>query len=175
MELANNGFVSIPVKNAGLVLVNGFYSALFERAGLLTNSTFSGFEQRQAAVVLLNYLVFGQTIIEEAFLPLNKLLCGIPLSLSVNLPDSLSSEQKTLADGLLHAAISQWPACGDMSINGFRGNWLVRDGMLSESDERWELKVDKRAYDILLLRSPYSFSIILFPWMEKPLYVNWLY
>jgi hypothetical protein len=30
-----------------------------------------------------------------------------------------------------------------------RGNFLVRDGLLSEEQDKWELTVEKRAYDIL--------------------------
>lgn len=71
--------------------------------------------------------------------------------------------------------ISYWPAIGNTSVNGFRGNWLVRDGLLTELEDKWELTVEKRAYDVLIHQSPFSFSIIKLPWMEKPLHVTWPY
>ena len=85
----------------------------------------------------------------------------------------ISQEHKTLIEGLIEAVIGYWPAIGDTSIEGFRGNWLVREGILREEEDRWTLTVEKKAYDILMLKSPFSFSIIKLPWMTKPLHVSW--
>lgn len=175
MEPINDTSFRIQVKNAGVVLANNYFPMLFERAGLLVDKTFSGPEQQQMAIALLNYLVWGQCNLEGALLPLNKLLCGVSLSSTVSLPESLSSEQKGLTEGLLHAMIGHWREIGDCSIDGFRGNWLVRDGLLTETTDYWQLVVEKRGYDVLLQKAPFSFSIIRFPWMEKPLHVSWGY
>ena len=72
----------------------------------------------------------------------------------------ITEDQKKLINGLITAAISHWPNVGDTSILGFRGNWLVRDGLLIEKEDRWELTVEKRVYDLLIHKSPFSFSII---------------
>jgi hypothetical protein len=68
-----------------------------------------------------------------------------------------------------------WPAIGASSIDGFRGNWFVRDGILVEKEDRWDLLIEKRPYDLLLGQSPFSFSVISFKWMNKPIFVNWPY
>ncbi|KIH83140.1 hypothetical protein UCMB321_3090 [Pseudomonas batumici] len=60
-----------------------------------------------------------------------------------------------------------------MSIDGFRGNWLVRDGLLANANDRWEMTVKPRPYDVLLAHSPFSFSVIRHSWMDKPLFVTW--
>ncbi|KQO22969.1 hypothetical protein ASF10_11530 [Flavobacterium sp. Leaf82] len=166
---------NIAVKNAGIVLLNNYIVLLFERLGLVKDNDFTSVENQKKAVQYLQYIVTGSQETENIYLPLNKVLCG--LSITDNIPDriDITHENKSLMEGLLNAAISHWPAIGDCSINGFRGNWLVRDGSLLELEEIWELAVEKRAYDILLNKSPYSFSIIKYPWMNKPLHVIWPY
>jgi hypothetical protein len=166
---------TIPVRNAGLVLVNNYLAMLFVRLGLTHEQGFIDAEAQLRAVHYLQYFVTGLTHTEEYLLPLNKVLCGLALSQPVADGILISDEHKDLIDGLIKAMISQWPVIGQSSVDGFRGNWLVRDGLLSEQEDRWELTVEKRAYDLLLQRSPFSFSIIKYPWIDKPLHVNWTY
>jgi hypothetical protein len=165
----------IAVRNAGIVILNNYIVMLFERLNLVKDSHFVSVEAQKKAVQYLQFVVTGLTETEEIYLPLNKVLCGLPFT--DNVPDTIeiSEQEKRLIDGLLNAAISYWNAIGNSSIDGFRGNWLVRDGILTDLEERWELTVDKRAYDILLNKSPFAFSIIKYHWMSKPLHVIWPY
>ncbi|MCC9064722.1 contractile injection system tape measure protein [Flavobacterium piscisymbiosum] len=165
----------IPVRNAGIVLLNDYIIMLFERLKFVEDNRFSSIKNQKKAVQYLQYVVTGLTETDQIYLPLNKILCG--LSLTDNVPDTIeiSPEDRSLIEGLINAAISYWSEIGDSSIDGFRGNWLVRDGILTEFDKKWELRVDKRAYDMLISRSPFAFSIIKYPWMNKPLHVNWPY
>jgi len=166
---------TIPIRNAGLVLINNYLTMLFVRLGLTNDQGFIDTEAQLRAVHYLQYFVTGLTHTEEHLLPLNKVLCGLALAQPVADGIIVSDEYKNLIEGLIKAMIGQWPVIGDSSVDGFRGNWLVRDGLLSETEDRWELTVEKRAYDILLQQSPFSFSIIKYPWMDKPLHVNWTY
>lgn len=163
------------VRNAGLVLINNYITTLFDRAGITKNRGFISIQKQMDAVHYLQYVVTGLSETEEAVLPLNKVLCGIPISQPIPDGVEISEEHKKMIKGLIKAMISHWPDIGETSINGFRGNWLVRDGKLSEKHDRWELIVEKRAYDILINKSPFSFSIIKHPWMDKPLHVTWTY
>lgn len=165
----------VSISNAGIVLLNAYFPMLFERLGLVLNHQFATETAQKEAVHYLQYVATGLSNTEESHLILNKVLCGMEVTTSV--PDSLeiSEDNKELIQGMLQSAIAYWSAIGRTSIEGFRGNWLVREGILTESEERWELSVEKRPYDILLMKSPFSFSIIKFPWMEKPLYVTWNY
>ena len=86
---------------------------------------------------------------------------------------TIFEEEKLLMYGLIRAAISNWQSVGETTVNGFSGNCLVRDGLLQEMEDRWELTVEKSAYDLLLHKFPFSFSIIKYPWMEKQLHVIW--
>jgi hypoxanthine-DNA glycosylase len=166
---------TIAIKNAGLVLLNNYIEMLFDRLHLLSNKQFTSAENQSKATQYLQYLVTGLSHTEEMYLPLNKVLCGLPIRQSVPNDLTISEEEINLIKGLISAAISYWSVIGETSVDGFRGNWLVRDGSLRELEDRWELTVDKRAYDVLINQSPFSFSIIKYPWMEKPLYVTWPY
>ena len=165
----------IAVRNAGVVLLNSYVPVLFERLGATTNKQFSNTAAQSDAVHYLQYVVTGLSSTEESFLPLNKVLCGLPLSQPVKDGIDISEANRKLIEDLILNAIGHWPTIGQCSINGFRGNWLVRDGMLLEHDDKWELTVEKRAYDALINKFPFSFSIIKYPWMPKALHVNWTY
>lgn len=163
-----------PLHNSGLVLLNQYFPILFERLGLTQDNNFVSDDAQKRAVVWLHYLVTGLTQASEQELVLNKALCGLPINASIDSNAfQLAEQEKELVDGLLNAAISHWPAIGSSSVDGFRGNWLVREGVLQEEEDRLGLAVTKRIYDLLLDQSPYSFSIVRYAWMEKILYVDW--
>lgn len=172
MRVSKSG---IAIRNAGLVLINSYVPLLFERIGIVNNKKFTDITIQSDAVHYLQYVVTGLQSTEEIFLPLNKVLCGLPLSQPIANGITISEKQRNLIEGLIQAAITYWPSIGNCSINGFRGNWLVREGLLTEQDDRWELIVEKRSYDLLIHRSPFSFSVIKYPWMNKPLHVTWPY
>ena len=161
------------IKNAGLVILNNYLELLFERLHLTSNKQFTSAENQRKAVHYLQFLVTGLSNTEDTISPLNKVLCGLSVTQTVPNGITIFDEEKELIHGLIQAAIGHWPSIGETSVNGFRGNWLVRDGLLQEMEDRWELTVEKRAYDLLLHKSPFSFSIIKYPWMEKPLHVIW--
>jgi len=165
----------IPVKNAGMVLISSYIPMLLDRLGITADKKFVSADAKLNAPHYLQYVTTGMSATEESLLPLNKVLCGIPLQEPLREGIEITDEQKQLINGLLKAMISYWPAIGNCSANGFRGNWLVREGLLLEQEERWELTVEKRAYDVLIHQSPFSFSIIKLPWMQKPLHVTWPY
>ena len=166
---------SILIKNAGLVLLNSYIPMLFDRLAVVKNNHFLNTTTQLNAVHYLQYVVTGLSNTEEPFLVINKILCGLAVQEPVQDGIVITDAQQQLIDGLINAVIAHWPAVGSSSISGFRGNWLVRDGLLTEQEDKWELTVEKRAYDILINKCPFSFSIIKYPWMNKPLHVNWNY
>lgn len=164
---------SIPVKNAGLVLLNMYLPILFERLGIMTDRKFNSPDCQSDAVHYLQYLAAEQQETDEEYLVLNKILSGLPLESPVKKGVEISSETREITEGLINAVIQYWPVIGETSVSGFRGNWLVRDGLIRETEEHWQLTIEKRAYDILLGKSPFSFSVIKYPWMPKALKVDW--
>ncbi len=165
----------MPIRNAGLVILNVYFQMLFERLKLVESNEFVSKEAQSKAVNYLQFVTTGLQETEESSLTLNKVLCGIEISEHVDGSIVMTPEEKSLIEGMIESSIHHWSSIGTTSVDGFRGNWLVRDGILREQEERWELTVEKRAYDILMHKSPFSFSIIKMPWMQKPLHVNWPY
>lgn len=165
----------IAVRNAGIVLLSSYVQTLFTRLGLVDKGKFISSSLQADAVHYLQYVITGLSRTDEALLPLNKVFCGLPLSHPVAEGIAISEEHRKLMDGLIKAAIGHWPAIEGCTLEAFRGNWLVRDGILSELPDKWELRVEKRPYDVLIQRSPFAFSIIRYPWMDKPLHVTWRY
>lgn len=164
---------SIYIQNAGLVLINHYIPMLFERLGIISGDKKFLPDQQQSAVHYLQFVATGLTETEEPALVLNKILCGIELNEPITNEIEISEEETTLIEGLITTMIGYWGAIGSSSIDGFRGNWLIRDGLLIEYEDKWELTIEKRAYDLLIHQSPFTFSIIKYPWMNKPLYVQW--
>ncbi|PTX64060.1 hypothetical protein C8N46_101670 [Kordia periserrulae] len=175
MEQKENNFPEegVSIRNAGLVLLNSYFLMLLERLQIVKDNAFISEEVQLDAIHYLQYIVTGHTQTEESLLALNKILVGISPETPVKDSVEMTESQKELINSLIQAAINYWPEIGQTSVDGFRGNWLVRDGILRETEDRWELLVEKRPYDVLMIKSPFSFSIIKLPWMEKPLHVTW--
>ena len=165
--------VSLVVTNAGLVILQHFFRMYFSRLKLMDDDGFSSKQNQLDAVHWLQYLATGHQETDEPHLVLNKVLCGLPIRAPVSSGIEVSEQQRKLAESMIKAVIQHWTAIGSSSVSGFRGNWLVRDGLLREDDERWTLEVEKRPYDLLLDRLPFGFSLVNLPWMKKPLYVSW--
>ena len=145
----------ITVRNAGVVLINNYIPMLFERLHLTVDNEFTSAENQKKAAKYLQYVVTGLPNTDEVYLPLPKILCGLSVTDKVSDEIEITDQEKNLIQGMLRAIISHWPEIGDCSVDGFRGNWFVRDGILIEQEDKWELVVEKRAYDILINRSPF--------------------
>lgn len=163
----------IPVFNAGLVLVQAFLPLLLARLNCLDGAIFPNLLAQIRAVHITQYLVTGLTGTPEYLLPLNKILCGVAIEEPVNISVEISLPEQEICLSLLHSLLARWPEGGSSSVEGLRGNWLVREGTLTERTDHWDLIVEKRPYDLLLDKSVFSYSIIKLPWMPKPLYVTW--
>ena len=74
---------------------------------------------------------------------------------------------------LLRAVIDHASILGEMSIDGFRGSFLLRKGLLGTRDGAWLLRVEQMTFDVVLERFPWSWTWIKLPWMEGPLRVEW--
>ena len=165
--------IPINVNNAGMVILQHFMMHLLRKLGLIEGDQFVSRHAQHCAVHALQYLVTGGMQTAEHHLALNKLLCGLPLYEAVPLAWEMTSDQIDICHGLLNFLLESWPDSGSSSIEGLRGNWLVRTGSLSETKDHWALIVDRRSYDVVMGTIPVSYSIIKFPWMNKALYVTW--
>lgn len=173
--MENSATNNIPVKNAGLALLSNYYPVLFERTGLMHDFSFTDAANQSKAAQYLQFVATGHTDFSGNELVLNKILCGIAAEMPVSGITDIAEEHQMIMNSLLDAAIGHWTAIGKSSRDAFRGNWLVRDGILTENEQDWKLTIEKRAYDILIQYAPFSFSPIRFPWMKKTLHVHWSY
>lgn len=182
IKMADSVQIGLEINNAGLVLLSGYMPMLFKYVDIripakgdteLDPAEVAKVKGR--AVHYLQYLVTGSKSTDEIYLSLNKILCGLPIAEPVPREVTIQPREEELMEGLINSVIGHWQAIGSSSVDGFRGNWLMRKGLLYERENKWELVVEKQPYDILIQQLELSFSIIKFPWMEKPLHVNWPY
>ena len=164
------------VQNAGLVLLAPFLPTLLERAGLVSGQEFLSPEAQSRAPHLLEYACTGTAPGPETELALNKLLCGLPLDVSLSSDFEVSKEEKEMCAGLLSAVIAQWHTLGETSVASLRGTFLKRNGVLVAGDPNEQvvhLHVTKGPFDMLLDRLPWRYSVVHLPWMKDPLQVAW--
>ncbi len=169
-ELPEN---QININNAGLVLLTPFFIQFFKNLNLTREDKFWGYGEQIKAVQILQYLAAGTENNPENVLVLNKLLCGIDISFPIEREIILSESDKHECGELLLSVIRHWRALKNISVSGFRESFLMRNGLLDFDDYKVLLRVDQKAFDMLLNKLPWSFSIVSLPWMKKNLYVEW--
>ncbi|MCL1123738.1 contractile injection system tape measure protein [Shewanella surugensis] len=165
----------IYINNAGLVLIAPYIPRLLTVLGVVSPPQTHMIQDKQKAVHLLAQLVSGKDVNAEYLLVFNKLLCGLSLSMPISTSTDITLKEKQTIDNLLNSVITHWQAIGKTSISGFRETFLQRDGVLSKDNEKnhWHLQVQPKAFDMLLDKLPWSYSLIKLPWMECPLHVTW--
>ena len=154
------------VANAGLVLLHPYLDYLRATTGAERNDPLTA--------VLLHYAVFGTADCGEWDLPLTKvLLGGRPTNYLPPPQEGPTAGQLRSIDELLDGVLEHWAALGSTDRDGLRHNFLQRPGKLESATGSWLLTVERRAYDMLLDRLPWTFSTVKTGAMDLPLYVNW--
>lgn len=168
------GDMPIDISNAGLILVWPFIPHYFKMLEMLTpKRQFIDEAKQKRAVHLLQYVVRKSTSDPEDQLALNKLMCGLPLAEPIEQAIDITEKEAETAEGLLGAACAQWKAMKNGTPDGLRGSFLIREGSLEKKLKNWELKVEKKAFDMLLDHLPWSISMVKFPWMDSMIQVEW--
>ncbi len=160
----------IYVRNAGAVIVAPYLPAFFGRLEVTRNRKIL---HPSLALVLIHYLVFGTVECLEHEAVLSKILCGIPLEEFVPTRIALPQAFQQEADELLASVIRNWPILKSTSIEGLRTSFLQREGALEPSEDGWMLRMERRAFDVLLDHLPWTISIIRLPWMTETLQTSW--
>ncbi|HEY8037542.1 MAG TPA: contractile injection system tape measure protein [Methylobacter sp.] len=164
---------AVYINNAGLCILWPFLGSFFERLELVQDGRFHNQAAKQRAASLLHYLTTEELNPPEYLLPFNKLLCAMAIDDVFDLAAPLTAAQTEACDELLGAVIGNAPILNNMSINGFRGSFLLRQGSLSASEGSWLLRVERETYDLVLERFPWSWQWFKLPWMEYPIRVEW--
>ncbi len=163
----------VSIANAGLILCWPFYGRFFSGLGMVQNGEFSGEIMEEKAIQLFQYIATGRVESEEWNLTLNKILCGVKPDFPVSPYLELSIEEEELCEKLINGTIYNWEKIRGTKLETFRETFLNREGRLFEKDNRWELIVEKKAYDVLLDTLPWNISMINLSWMKKRLTVQW--
>lgn len=161
------------IDNAGLCILWPYLNSFFENLELVENGRFINPAAQQCAVSLLHYVATGDTEPPEFMLPFNKLLCGMAREAVYEAQFSLSDTQLAASDEMLAAVIANAPVLNDISLDGFRGSFLLRQGSLSADVGCWLLRVERVSYDIVLEHFPWTWQWFKLPWMEFPVRVEW--
>jgi hypothetical protein len=166
--------IEINIANAGLVLVWPFLTRYFEQLSLLKGGEFRNSESRNRAIYLLQYLVFNQTDYPEFEMVLNKFMVGMPLKEHLSPLISFTKEEKDLSRSLINGLINNWGKVKNSSIEAIQETFLQRKGLMIIHKEKVTLKINKTGVDILLESISWNISLIKLPWMQKPIYVEWI-
>lgn len=163
----------IPVRNGGLVLLWPYLGRLFSRLQLTDGKNFLGDRELSRAIRLTEYVVTGRTDMEEHQLALNKVLCGAPLDFEVPAELDVTPEEADLSLKMLQGAIRNWEKLKTTKPETFRETFLRREAIIYRVDERWELVVQRKPYDMLLDTLPWNITMIQLSWMPDRLVVQW--
>jgi hypothetical protein len=169
---------TIYIGNAGLVLTSPFLPHLFETLGLLCedeqgHTRLRDKEAVSRAVHLLQYLVDGSTSAPEPSLALNKIICGVATSTTVERGIVPTEQEREVCERLLKSMIANWKIIENTSIAGLQETFLQREGRLDSTPEGWKLKVQRKTLDVLVDQLPWSLSVIFHNWMSQSLHVTW--
>jgi hypothetical protein len=162
------------VSNAGLVILFPFLNRFFENLNLLDERRFANAAAAHRAVGLLQFLVDGREIPAEHQCGLNKILCGLDAETVLEFGEPVTTEEAEACEILLKAVIANAPILGEMSVDGFRGSFLIRKGILRAGVGAWQLNVERQTYDVVLERFPWNWSIVKLPWMQWAISVEWI-
>lgn len=161
------------IPHAGVVLLCPFLLSLFQYCRLLKEQHFVNSRAQLKAIVLIYFLITGETSVEEDDLILLKLLCGLPVAAPIALTEKLTTKQIQYAEALLSSALQQWTILKNSSVDGLRRAFLQRPGVLKKAENLWCLYMEKQGCDALLDKLPWGFTPIKFPWMQEHLVVEW--
>jgi hypothetical protein len=166
--------VRIPISDAGLVLVHPFIPRFLHNLGLTDErGRFLSTPSRVYAAHILRDIAGLDAPHFDHNLMLEKILCGFsPESL---LPEEWELDEKEQAEvqELLEAIRSYWPPLANSSVQALQKAFLQRSGTIERLGESYLVRVESSAMDILLDDLPWECSIILLPWLENPIIVEW--
>ena len=163
----------ITVRNGGLVLLWPFLGRLFSRLQLTDGKVFLGEREQARAIQLTEYLVTGRKEMEEYGLSLNKVVCGAPLDFPVDPLLELTPEEEDVCQKMLLGVIRNWEKMKNTRPTTFQETFLRREARLYKLEDRWELTVERKAYDMLLETLPWNITMFQLNWMPQRMVVHW--
>src|SRR5262249_15070238 len=140
---------------------------------LMAEKKFKDGRALHRAVGLLQYIVTEDPSPPEYQVLLPRVLCGMDVKEVFDFGPPVTEVEAEECTDMLAAVIASAPILKEMSVDGFRGSFLIRKGALGTRDGSWLLRVERVTYDVVLDRFPWGLSWVKLPWMEAPLSVEW--
>lgn len=161
------------IANAGLIILWPFLKPFFSAVGLVEANQFISPEHQERAIQLLHYAVYGTNEINEQQLLLNKILCGWPISNSVESTFMPTDIEMTQITDLFSSVTQHWQPLKNTSLEGFISAFLMREGKLTQEEYGWKLLVNRKGMDVLLDQIPWGIGMAHLPWMQATVYTEW--
>jgi hypothetical protein len=163
------------VPNAGMVMVWPFYGQLFGFLKLLNpdKRSFVDDEKRAKAAHILDYIVSKEINHPEETMMLNKVLVGMELDEPMMQIEELSDEEKELIEEMMGVAAQRSGVMKNGSADGLRETFMQREGRLKKEKDGWHLRVEAKAYDLILGRLQWGFNPVKIPWLTQKLTIEW--
>ncbi|MDW3191832.1 MAG: contractile injection system tape measure protein [Cytophagales bacterium] len=161
------------IGNAGLALLWPYLPILFKGVNWVKDGAFVSEEYQFRAIHFLQYMATGAVATEEQELAFNKLLVGMQPEVPVPFDVALTDEELEEAQHLLQTVLESWKALKSNSVDLLRQTFLQKEGLLKKDMASWKLFVERSAFDILLDRLPWSYSVVKLPWMDNLINVEW--
>lgn len=166
---------SVYINNAGLIIVWPFLATLFSKLGFVEGREFKDDYSQQKAILLLQYIVFGDVHADETNLVLNKIMCGAAPDFFVDTTIELNDMDKNIGDSMLTAVTKNWEQLNSSNIQTLREYFLKRDGALKKLNENYQLNVEGNTFDVLLKSIPWNILMLQTAYMDNRLIVEWKY
>lgn len=170
-----DGRAGLVVDHAGLVVLHPFVPRLFEHLGVAPHGARAlAPESLPRAAALLAYAALGDDNPLDFELGLIKVLLGLrPEAVVLTPAGTLSAADRDEVDALLHSVVEHWQVLKHTSIDGLRGSFLQRRGLLTAIDGNWRLRVEPDSFDMLIDRLPWALGPVKLPWMTTLLFTEW--
>lgn len=159
--------------HGGAVVLAQFLKPLFKNLGFFMNGEWIDEACQFKAMHLINYLCTGEESAMEFDLNIEKLLCGLPLNAPLPQNAHLTADEMREADLLLESIIEHWGVLKNTSINGLRKAFLLRKCIIIDNNTDWQINMERKTADVLLDKLPWGFSVIILPWNDYQIYVEW--
>ncbi|MCW7760558.1 contractile injection system tape measure protein [Photorhabdus luminescens] len=176
INLPNSKTVLLPkscqVNNAGILILWPMLPALFNQLGLLEEQKFTHRQAQFSAVNFLDYLIWETEETPTEQKVLNNVLCGLMADENSE-SISIEPEKQLIIDQWLSAVINQLPGWKKLSCNDVRQLFLQRPGELLINEQEINITVENQPFDVLLTDWPWPLNIAKFPWLDRPLRINW--
>ena len=159
---------------AGIVLLHPFLANYFRQVRLLDeNDQFISLEKQIHAVHLLRYLTGKKGRHHSHLLNAEKIICGLPPTFPIPIKHSISKMEKKEAQDMFDAVKQYWKSISKTSIEGIQTSFIHRHGIITYEKPYWLIRVEGSTLDILMDDLPWEMSMLIFPWIDKNILIEW--